>query len=204
MSTPLSRPGRQLLAAVRAVAVFTVLLGLAYPLLVFGLAQLIAPAKADGSLIEVDGQVVGSTLLGQSFADESGNPLPRYFQSRPSAADYDPLASGGSNLGPSSEELAAMVVERRDEVAAFNGVSPADVPPDAVTASGSGLDPDISVEYAALQVDRVAAARDVDPAVVRALVAQSTSGRDLGFVGAPHVRVLNLNLALDRELGAGG
>lgn len=204
MSAPLFRSGRQLWAAVRAVAVFTLLLGVVYPLVVTGLAQVVAPSKADGSLVEVDGAVVGSSLLGQAFTDQDGEPLVQYFQSRPSAGGYDGLASGGSNLGPNSEELVAAVEERRAAVAELEGVDPEDVPADAVTASASGLDPDISVDYAALQVDRVAEARDADPAAVRRLVAEATSGRDAGFVGAPHVRVLELNLALDRELGPAG
>uniref|UniRef100_UPI001297F12B potassium-transporting ATPase subunit KdpC n=1 Tax=Modestobacter roseus TaxID=1181884 RepID=UPI001297F12B len=184
--------------------VATVVLGLAYPLLMTGVAQLIAPARADGSLVSVDGEVVGSSLIGQSFTDEDGDPLPEYFQSRPSASDYDGAASGGSNLGPNSEELVAAVGERRADVAALNGVAESEVPADAVTASGSGLDPDISPEYAALQVARVAEARGVPVDDVQALVDEHTAGRDLGFIGAPHVRVLELNLALDERLGAEG
>ncbi|MGY1815344.1 potassium-transporting ATPase subunit KdpC [Blastococcus sp. SYSU D00820] len=195
------RSGRLLLAAVRALLVATAVLGLAYPLLVTGIAQLVAPGRADGSLVVVDGEVVGSALIGQATTDADGDPLPQYFQPRPSASGYDGAASGGSNLGPNSAELVELVRQRRAEVAAFNGVLPADVPPDAVTASGSGLDPDISPEYAAIQVDRVAAARGVAPGEVAALVREATAGRDLGFVGAPHVRVLELNLALDREFG---
>jgi K+-transporting ATPase ATPase C chain len=187
-------------AAVRAVLVATVALGLLYPLVVTGVAQLIAPGRADGSLVEVDGEVVGSSLLGQSFTDADGDPLPEYFQPRPSASDYDPLASGGSNLGPNSEELTALVEERRAAVAEFNGVDPADVPADAVTASASGLDPGISPEYAAIQVDRIAAERGASVEDVQALVDEATVGRDLGFIGDPYVNVLELNLALDREL----
>ncbi|MGY2079952.1 potassium-transporting ATPase subunit KdpC [Modestobacter sp. SYSU DS0657] len=199
------RSGRQLVAAVRALLVATVALGLAYPLLMTGVAQLIAPARADGSLVSSsDGTVVGSSLIGQSFTDEDGDPLPEYFQTRPSASDYDGAASGGSNLGPNSEELVAAVGERRADVAAFNGVAVDEVPADAVTASGSGLDPDISPEYAALQVARVAEARGMPVDDVRALVHEHTDGRDLGFIGAPHVRVLELNLALDQRFGAEG
>ena len=199
---PAPRTGRQLLAAVRAMAVGTVVLGLAYPLLMTGVAQVVAPGRADGSLVsDADGAVVGSALIGQAYVSEDGEPLPQYFQSRPSASGYDGAASGGSNLGPNSAELLALVAERRAAVAEREGVDPGDVPPDAVTASASGLDPDISPASAALQVDRVAASRDVDPDVVRRLVSEATSGRDLGVVGAPHVRVLELNLALDRELG---
>ncbi|MCZ2810122.1 potassium-transporting ATPase subunit KdpC [Modestobacter sp. VKM Ac-2979] len=198
------RSGRQLLAAVRALLVATVVLGLAYPLLMTGVAQVIAPARADGALVSVDGSVVGSSLIGQSFTDENGDPLPEYFQTRPSASDYDGAASGGSNLGSNSEELIAAVGERRAAVAAFNGVAESEVPADAVTASGSGLDPDISPEYAALQVRRVAEARGVPVDDVQALVDKHTDGRDLGFIGAPHVRVLELNLALDQRFGAKG
>jgi K+-transporting ATPase ATPase C chain len=200
MSAPVSVAGRQLWAAVRALLLATVVLGLAYPLLITGIAQVVAPGRADGSLEEVDGQVVGSSLLGQSFTDADGDPLPEYFQSRPSASDYDPLASGGSNLGPNSEELATLIEERRMAVAELEGVDPADVPADAVTASASGLDMGISPRYAALQVDRVATERGVAPERVAAMVAEATVGRDLGFIGAPYVNVLRLNLALDREL----
>jgi K+-transporting ATPase ATPase C chain len=200
MSAPLLRSGRQLQAAVRAVLVFTVVLGIGYPLAITGVAQVIAPARADGSLVEVDGEVVGSSLLGQSFTDAGGNPLPQYFQSRPSASDYDPLASGGSNLGPNSAELAALVEQRRLAVAELEGVDPAEVPADAVTASASGLDMGISPEYAALQVARVAGERGVSPDEVAALVDEATVGRDLGFIGAPYVNVLELNLALDRDM----
>ena len=133
---PAPRQGRQLLAAVRAVVLATVALGLVYPLLMTGIAQVIAPSKADGSLVtSADGTVVGSSLLGQGFLDGSGDPLPEYFQSRPSAGDWDGAASGGSNLGPNSTELADTIAERRTEVAAFNGVPEAEVPADAVTAS---------------------------------------------------------------------
>ena len=202
---PALRAGRQLLAAVRAMAVATVVLGLAYPLLMTGIAQVIAPDRADGSLVsDSDGRVVGSSLIGQAFLSEAGEPLPRYFQSRPSASAYDGAASGGSNLGPNSAELVDLVAERRAAVAALEGVDVTEVPADAVTASGSGLDPDISEAYAALQVDRVADARGVAPDDVRALVAEFSAGRDLGFIGAPHVRVLELNLALDREFGTVG
>lgn len=200
MSAPLSPARRQLGAAVRALLVATVVLGLAYPLLITGIAQVIAPGRADGSLVEVDGRVVGSSLIGQGFADADGDPLPQYFQPRPSAPGYDGAASGGSNLGPNSPELADLIVQRRAEVAAFNGVVPAEVPPDAVTASASGLDPGISPAYAVIQVERVAAARGVTPDKVAARVAQATVGRDLGFIGAPYVNVLQLNLTLDREL----
>jgi K+-transporting ATPase ATPase C chain len=198
---PARRQGRQLVAAVRAMLVATVALGLLYPLLMTGVAQVIAPGRADGSHVVSDGTLVGSSLIGQSFTAADGSPLPQYFQSRPSASDYDGTASGGSNLGPNSAELVASVRERRAAVAEFNGVPESQVPADAVTASASGLDPDISPEYAAIQVARVAADRGVPEAEVPRLVADATSGRDLGFIGEPTVNVLQLNLSLDRELG---
>jgi len=180
----------------------SLLLGVAYPALMTGVAQLAFPAQANGSLVhDASGAVRGSALLGQSFADASGAPLPQYFQPRPSAAGeapgYDATASGGSNLGPENPELAAAIEERRASIAAFDGVDPSLVPPDAVTASGSGLDPDISPAYAAIQIARVAAARGLDPATVEALVAAHSSPPALGFLGEPTVNVLTLNLALD-------
>jgi potassium-transporting ATPase KdpC subunit len=198
------RSGRQLVAAVRALLLATVVLGLVYPLLMTGFAQLVAPGRADGSLVSRDGEVVGSSLVGQAFVDAAGDPLPQYFQPRPSASGYDGAASGGSNLGANSPELVDLVTTRRAEVASFNGVPPAQVPADAVTASASGLDPGISPAYAAIQVDRVAADRGAPAAEVAALVATATHGRDLGVIGGPYVNVLELNLALDREFGAAG
>ncbi|MBM0125810.1 potassium-transporting ATPase subunit KdpC [Pimelobacter simplex] len=184
----------QLGAAVRVLAVLTVLLGLAYPLALTGFAQLVVPHRADGALVERDGRVVGSALIGQSYAGDAA-----YFQSRPSAAGdgYDPLSSGASNLSPENPDLVATVRQRIDEVAAFDGVDPDDVAPDAVLASGSGLDPHISPEYADQQVARVAHARDLPADTVRTLVAENTTGRTLGFLGEPRVDVLGLNLALD-------
>ncbi|MBM7078018.1 potassium-transporting ATPase subunit C [Micromonospora humida] len=282
------------LAALRALLVFTVLLGVAYPLALVAAGRLPGlDAKADGSLLTVDGRAVGSALIGQSFTDADGNPVPRYFQSRPSAAGdgYDPTASAASNLGPESvvDTLAAdprqstrsllsqvcarsravglldgvdgrrpyctpdgvgavLAVFRADgltgriiRVVSVNQTAPATpfvaswqgvpvelaqpgedyraagglvtpvrgdapehpaVPADAVTASGSGLDPHISPAYAGIQVARVARERGADPAVVRRLVAEHTTGRALGFMGAPAVNVLELNLALDRNLPA--
>ncbi|UQN29345.1 potassium-transporting ATPase subunit KdpC [Brachybacterium kimchii] len=189
--------------ALRTLALATLVLGVGYTLVVTALAQVLAPARADGSLLERDGRVVGSALLGQSFADSDGNALPGYFQSRPSAAGegYDAGASGGSNLGPENPELTARITERRVEIAAREGVAPSAVPADAVTASGSGLDPDISPAYAALQVDRVARERGLAPETVRRLVAQHT---DHPVLGPPGVQVLALNLALDEARGAEG
>lgn len=278
---------RQHTAALRALLVLTLILGIAYPVFIWLLAQLPGlKDKADGSLIELNGAPVGSSLIGQLYIDADGNPLPQYFQSRPSAAGdgYDPMSTSASNLGPEdivdtadrtslltdvcTRSLAAgeldgvsgarpfctesgvgavlSVLGTRDvrgivtdpaRVISVNELCPAApfianyegvavecaepgadyaggqivpihgdvpavaVPADAVTASGSGLDPHISPEYAALQVNRVAAARGLTPAQVQTLVAEHTDGRALGFMGAPRVNVLQLNLALD---GLGG
>ncbi|MEU5408090.1 potassium-transporting ATPase subunit C [Nocardia asteroides] len=277
---------RQHLAALRALLVLTVITGIVYPVAVFAVAQLPGLSeKADGSLLERDGKLVGSSLIGQSFTDADGKAVARYFQSRPSAAGegYDPLATGASNLGPEDivdtadrTSLLSTVCARSKEVgdregvdgarqfctkdgvgavlsvigprdadgdvsrpvqvvsvnelcparpflATFRGVAvecardgedyavgriipvlgdaPADpaVPADAVTASGSGLDPHISPEYAAIQVARVARARGVTDDQVRAVVDAHTDGRTLGFLGAPRVNVVELNLALDEQ-----
>lgn len=282
---------RQHWAALRALLVLTVILGIAYPVFVWVVAQI--PGlndKADGSLIEADGKLVGSSLIGQSFTDADGKPIPQYFQSRPSAAGdgYDPLASSASNLGPESiidtpdkPSLLTLVCERsaavgrtdlvdgrrpfctgggvgavlsvigpRDargnvvhptrvvsvnqpcattqapfldfyegvrvecakpaedygigQIVPIRGSAPAEpaVPADAVTASGSGLDPDISLAYADIQVNRVAAARGVSPDQVRDVVDAHTDGRFLGFFGEPAVNVLKLNLDLDEKYPA--
>lgn len=280
---------RQHWAALRALLVLTAILGLAYPAFIWLVAQ--APGlrdKADGSIIEAGGKPVGSSLIGQSFTDGQGDPLPQYFQSRPSAAGdgYDPLATGASNLGPESvidtpdePSLLTLVCSRSAAIGALDGVdgarpfctgdgvgavlsvigprdargtvvhpmrvvsvnqpcastpapfldtyegvrvkcarpgedyyrigqivpirgdAPADpaVPADAVTASGSGLDPDISIAYADLQVNRIAKARGVSPDVVRQAIADHTDGRRLGFIGEPSVNVLTLNLELDQK-----
>ncbi|MYS25291.1 K+-transporting ATPase ATPase C chain [Streptomyces sp. DvalAA-14] len=198
---------RTLLAALRMLLVLTVITGVAYPLVVTGIAQAAFSHKANGSEVERGGRVVGSSLLGQNFdlpkknpdnADEAPRPDPRFFQPRPSAGGYDPLASGASNLGPNNPDLISSIRQRQAAIAAFDGVSPDEVPPDAVTTSGSGLDPDISPAYAHEQVDRVARARGLSPATVRRLVADNTHGRVLGFLGQKHVNVLKLNLALTR------
>ncbi|MDQ1204564.1 potassium-transporting ATPase subunit KdpC [Microbacterium sp. SORGH_AS_0862] len=191
---------RQSGVAVRALIAATLVLGVGYTALITGVGQLALPAQANGSLVtDAAGAVVGSALIGQSFTEADGAALPQYFQSRPSAAGdgYDASASSGSNLGPENPDLLASIAERRQAVAELEGVDPASVPVDALTASGSGLDPHISPAYAALQVARVARARGLDEGEVRALVAAHTTGPDLGYLGEPRVNVLELNLALD-------
>lgn len=181
---------RQLITAVKAVIALTVVLGVCYPLVVLGIGRLVAPHQAQGSLVREHGQVVASSLVGQPFEGDL------WFQPRPSAGDYDALASGGTNAGPSDGEYAATVEKRRSDIARRDGVDPETVAPDALTASGSGLDPYISPTYAQQQIDRVAAARGLPADRVRTLVAEHTQGRDLGFLGQPRVNVVELNLAL--------
>ncbi|MFC0624710.1 potassium-transporting ATPase subunit KdpC [Kribbella deserti] len=178
---------RQLGAGVRALAVFTLLLGLIYPLAMTGAAQAFFPDNANGSLVRVDGKDVASDLIGQTYAGA------QWFQSRPSAVKYDGMGSGASQYGPKNAEFLKAVEERRKAVAAFEGVEPEQVPVDAVTASASGLDPHISPAYAALQVFRVALERGIDVEKVRQLVAANTEGRTLGFLGAPRVNIVTLN-----------
>jgi K+-transporting ATPase ATPase C chain len=198
---------RQHIAAFRALLVFTALCGIIYPVLMFGVAQAAFHGPANGSTVSYQGKTVGSSLLCQEFTDAKGNPLPQYFQPRASNAvnpasktDYgcDPGFSAASNLGPDNPALTKLVDQRRAAIAKFDGVSPASVPPDAVTSSGSGLDPDISPQYAAIQVDRVAKARGLSDAAVKALVTKYTQGRTIGFLGEPRVDVLTLNIALDK------
>src|SRR5215469_4148231 len=164
---------RQHIAAFRALLVFTVLCGLIYPALMVGVSQLAFHKQANGSMVSFNGRTVGSSLLCQEFSDAKGNPLPQYFK------------------------------QRQQAIAAFDHVTVSQIPPDAVTASGSGLDPGISPQNAAIQVDRVAAARNVSPAAVTALVKQYTQGRTLGFLGEPMVNVLLLNIALDQKFPVG-
>jgi len=185
---------RQLAPALLVFLALTVLTGVIYPLALTGIAQVAFPGRSDGSLVERDGIVVGSRLLGQSFTSD------RYFHSRPSAAGdgYDGAASAPSNLGPSNETLLTGVRERVAAYRELNGLAPqTDVPVDAVTSSGSGLDPHISPANARLQAARVAAARGFDLDVVLDLVGEHTDGRSVGFLGEPGVNVLELNLALD-------
>ncbi|MFE6733173.1 potassium-transporting ATPase subunit KdpC [Microbacterium sp. NPDC057650] len=198
MATRTSRSLKMLWTALRITLILTVLLGIAYPLLITGIGQAALRDQANGSLVHrPDGTVAGSSLIGQSFTDAAGAPLPQYFQSRPSAADYDAKASGGSNLGPESEKLIAQIEERRTQIAEFNGVAADAVPTDALTASASGLDPHISPEYARIQIGRVATARGMSAEAVTALVDRFTASRDLGYLGDPRVNVVELNLALD-------
>jgi K+-transporting ATPase ATPase C chain len=253
---------RQHVAALRALIVFTVVLGIGYPLVILAVAQIPGlQHRANGSLVHLDGKVVGSAVIGQSFLKPDGSPNPLYFQSRPSDAGdgYDPTATSASNLGPEdimdtlpdpsvkgdtgTPSLLTQVCTRSHNVGVLEGVdgqrpyctsagigavlsvirthgvtgavqkvvsvnqecpaTPSNpVPPDAVTASGSGLDPDISPAYAALQTPRVARERHLSTAVVTHLVKKYTSGRTLGFMGQPVVNVLQLNLALDRLTGS--
>lgn len=190
--------------ALRAMLVATLALGLLYPLLVTGVVAVAMPDRAAGSLVTVGAadempRTVGSSLIGQSFTDADGVALPGYLQSRPSAAGegYDGAASSGSNLGPENPDLVAAIEARRTEIAQREGVDVADVPADAVTASASGLDPDISPAYALLQVPRIARERGLPVGEVESLVRSSIAGRDLGLLGEEHVNVLEVNLALD-------
>ncbi|WP_406281400.1 potassium-transporting ATPase subunit C [Embleya sp. NBC_00896] len=243
MVTNLSTRIRVLGASLRAFLVLTVLLGVLYPLSMTGIAQAVFPDRADGSMVEVDGKEVGSSLIGQSFdlVDTEGNPRtfdaegrevlatadgesytylqggaplteeqakgvgplpdPKWFQPRPSASNYDALASGASNYGPENPDFVQLVKDRKAQVAQFNGVPEDRVPVDAVTASGSGLDPAISQAYALIQVDRVAKERKLDPVRVRALVRDHVDGRVIGILGEPRVNVLELNIALKKLAG---
>ncbi len=219
----------QLVAALRAMIAFSVVLGIVYPLAVYGVGQVVMHANANGSLIKNNGVVVGSDLIGQSFADDKGHALPQFFQSRPSNAGdgYDPTSTAASNRGPEDVtdtpdrvSLLTDVCTRSADIGKADGVSGARpfcandgkgsptsrgtagvtgaVPADAVTASGSGLDPDISPAYARLQVARVASARSLPVARVQALVDSHVQGRVLGFLGEARVNVLELNLALGK------
>ena len=204
---------RQHIAALRLLLVFTVLTGIIYPVVMVAISQVAFHNQANGSLVSYHGRVVGSGLLCQEFTGVKGNPLPQYFQPRPSAAimagaknDYgcDPRYSSASNYGPNNPALVKLIRQRQQQIAAFDHVKISQIPPDAVTASGSGLDPGISPANAAIQVNRVAAARHIGPATVEALVKQYTQGRVLGFLGEPQVNVLELNLALDQKYPVSG
>jgi K+-transporting ATPase ATPase C chain len=194
---------RQLLTGLRMTVVLTILLGLVYPLVMTAAGQVLFPKQANGSMVkDAQGRVVGSSLLGQSFTDAKGNPVARYFQPRPSAAGdgYDPTKSGASNLGPSNPKLLDAVAQRVVAYRALNGLSASTkVPVDAVTASGSGLDPDISVANALLQAPRVAKARNLPLTDVLKLIHSHIRERAWGFLGERTVNVLDLNLALDKR-----
>lgn len=192
---------RNHLTALRMLLVFTAITGIAYPLLITGVAQAAFPHQADGSTVTRNGHVAGSGLLGQNFdlPGKDAKPDPKWFQPRPSTGGYDPTVSGASNLGPNDPGLIKTIKQRKAAVAAFDGVPQAAVPADAVTASGSGLDPEISPAYARLQEARVAKARGITRAQVAALVDEYEKGRDLGVLGEARVNVLRLNLALDAE-----
>jgi K+-transporting ATPase ATPase C chain len=186
---------KQLIIAVRVTLVFAILTGVAYPLVVTGLSRVIFPRQSAGSLIERDGKTVGSELIGQKFT------RPEYFQGRPSAAGndgYDSLASGGSNLGPTNQALIDRVKGDEKKFRDGNPTATGPLPADLLTASGSGLDPDISPASAELQIPRVAAARGMSAEALRELVASHTEGRQFGILGEPRVNVLKLNLALDQ------
>jgi K+-transporting ATPase ATPase C chain len=196
---PLATLLHEVNVSMRATVALAVILCGIYPMVVWGVAQGVFPQEANGSLIRHDGRVVGSSLIGQEFKSD------RYFQPRPSAAGkdgYDAAASGGSNLGPLSQKLIDQVRERTEAYRRENNLSPdMEVPADAVTASGSGLDPHISVRNAELQAARVAAARAMSEDLVEKYVRQYTEGAQLGFLGEPRVNVLELNLALDARQG---
>ena len=218
---------RQHIAALRGLLVFTVICGIIYPVVMWGIAQVAFHHQANGSLVSNPPHVVGSSLLCQEFVDAKGSTLPQYFQPRPSFAiagwalsqgkdgkyvvtgtgrdNYgcNPLYSSASNLGPTNPALVQFIKQRQQQIAAFDHVTISQIPADAVTASGSGLDPGISPADAAIQVNRVAAARHTSPAAIMALVQQYTQGRPLGFLGEPQVNVLLLNMALDQKYPVG-
>ncbi|NYE28449.1 K+-transporting ATPase ATPase C chain [Rhodanobacter sp. K2T2] len=191
--------GKLLRQAIVMLLLMTVITGIAYPLLATGLAQVMFPGQANGSLIEKNGKPVGSALIGQSFTDA------RYFWGRPSATSPNPnnsASSSGSNTGPSNPALIDTIKQRIDALHAVDPGNTAPVPVDLITASGSGLDPEISPAAAQYQVSRVAQARKLSVSQVQALVAEYTSGRTLGILGEPRVNVLKLNLALDAPHGS--
>jgi potassium-transporting ATPase KdpC subunit len=214
---------RQHLAGLRLLLIFTVITGVIYPVVMVGIAQLAFHKQANGSLVRFDNRVVGSSLLCQEFVTAKGQPLPQYFQPRPSYAivgwaltqdksgkyviegtgpnNYgcNPLYSSASNLGQNNPAQIQFVKQRQLQIAKFDNVPISKIPADAVTGSASGLDPDISLQNAAIQVNRVAAARHITQAQVKALLAKYTSGRVLGFLGQPVVNVLLLNIALDAK-----
>jgi potassium-transporting ATPase KdpC subunit len=190
---------REIRTAITMTVTLVIITGLLYPLVVTGAAQVLFKDRADGSIIERDGVVVGSKYIGQAFTQD------QYFSARISAAGatddnpngYDAMASGASNLGPTNQVLVDRVQALIEAIAAREGIDPSRIPADAVYASGSGLDPDISPEYAEIQIPRVARVRGISEEQVRALVRENASGRQFGILGEPRVNVLELNLALD-------
>lgn len=188
---PQPRNGGLLRASLGLAAIALLLFGLGYSLIATGIGRALFPQAATGSVIERNGQVVGSALVAQPFAGD------RYFQPRPSAASYDPMALAGSNQARTNSDLRKRVDETRAAVAAREGVDPAEVPSDLVTQSGSGIDPHISPEAARIQIARVAKARNLSPERIESLLAQHVEGKQLGLFGQPRVNMLQLNLALD-------
>ena len=185
---------KHLRTSIIAIVLFTVLTGVLYPFLITGIAQLVFPSKANGSLLKNNGKVFGSELIGQSFSD------PKYFWSRPSATGpfaYNAGASSGSNYGPINQSYLDGVQKRIQDLRTADPQNSKPIPVDLVTASGSGLDPHISVAAALYQLPRVSRIRDVNQDKLRSLVVQFTEGKQLGFLGEPRVNVLKLNLALD-------
>ncbi|WP_103507601.1 potassium-transporting ATPase subunit KdpC [Streptomyces sp. SM13] len=210
MNNSVANTGRLAWAALRMLLVLTVVTGILYPLAVTGVAQGLFHDKANGSIVKVEGEEVGSELIGQTWDlpkknpdDESevARPDPKWFQPRPSNSGYDPLSTGSSQLGASDPTLTKLVGDTKKAVAAFNGVPESEVPKDAVTGSASAIDPHISPEYAEIQTNRVAQANGLTGQQVAKLVEEHTECRTAGFLGEPHVNVLTLNLAL-RDLAA--
>ncbi|MFF8394609.1 potassium-transporting ATPase subunit KdpC [Streptomyces sp. NPDC016172] len=200
MNNSVANTGRLAWAALRMLLVLTVVTGIIYPLVVTGIGQLAFHDSANGSIVKVDGKEVGSKLIGQSWNIKgTDKPDPKWFQGRPSHSDYDPLATGSSQLGASDPRLVKAVTAAKKQVAEFNGVPESEVPVDAVTGSASAIDPDISAEYAQIQVERVAEANGLPVSEVEKLVKDHIQGRTLGFLDQPRVNVLELNVAL-REL----
>ncbi|MDO0937694.1 potassium-transporting ATPase subunit KdpC [Streptomyces sp. DG2A-72] len=202
MNNSVANTGRLAWAALRMLLVLTVVTGVIYPLVVTGIGQLAFHDKANGSMVEVDGKQVGSQLIGQSWNIKgTDKPDPKWFQGRPSNSDYDPLATGSGQLSAGNPELVKTVKAAKKQVAEFNGVPESEVPVDAVTGSASAIDPDISPDYADIQVKRVAEANGLTVAQVDKLVKDHTDGRALGFMGEPRVNVIELNIALKELAG---
>ncbi|MFE8010567.1 potassium-transporting ATPase subunit KdpC [Streptomyces sp. NPDC057418] len=210
MNNSVANTGRLAWAALRMLLVLTVVTGILYPLAVTGVAQGLFHDKANGSIVKVEGEEVGSELIGQTWGlpkknpedeNEVARPDPKWFQPRPSNSGYDPLSTGSNQLGASDPTLTKLVGDTKKAVAAFNGVPESKVPKDAVTGSASAIDPHISPKYAEIQIKRVAQANGLTEQQVAKLVEDHTEGRTGGFLGEPHVNVLTLNLAL-KDLAA--